>query len=125
MSRELLFSVTKKDLDIQTFTTGGPGGQNQNRIKNGIRITHKESGAVGEARDTRSQNANKKAAFERMAKSVKFQLWLKQKAREIINKKTIDEIVEEQMDRKFIKMEVKDDSGRWIIWEGETNENRC
>jgi protein subunit release factor B len=119
MTRKFLFSVTKKDLDIQTFTTGGPGGQNQNRIRNGIRITHKESGAVGEARDTRSQHANKKAAFERMAKSPKFQFWLKQKARDLMNKKTIDEIVEEQLDSKFIQFEVKDDKGRWIIYEGE------
>ena len=38
MGKKLLFSVGKKDLDIQTFCTGGPGGQNQNRKKNGVRI---------------------------------------------------------------------------------------
>ena len=82
MKKELLFSVTKKDLEIQTFCSGGSGGQHQNKVETGVRIIHKESGAVGEARDSRSQHANKKAAFLRMVNSPKFKLWQKQKARE-------------------------------------------
>ena len=114
MNKKLLFSVTKKDLEIQTFTSGGPGGQNQNRCQTGIRIIHKESGAVGEARDTRSQHANKKLAFGRLANSSKFRLWLKLKTYEIISQKTIEERVEEQMNPKFFKTEIKDEKGKWV-----------
>jgi len=40
MKRELIVSYTKKDFKVDAFCTGGPGGQNQNRNKNGVRITH-------------------------------------------------------------------------------------
>ena len=32
MPKELLFSLTKKDFEIQTFRSGGKGGQNQNKV---------------------------------------------------------------------------------------------
>ena len=75
--KKLLFSVTKKDFTMQTFRSGGPGGQNQNKVNSGVRLVHKDSGAVGEARDTRYQLQNKKSAFSRLVKSPKFQAWLK------------------------------------------------
>jgi len=31
MTKQLLFSVTKKDLRVDTFRSGGKGGQNQNQ----------------------------------------------------------------------------------------------
>jgi protein subunit release factor B len=77
MSKELLFSVTRADLRIDTFRAGGKGGQNQNKVETGVRITHVRSGAVGEARDTRSQLKNKRAAYRRMVATPKFQAWLR------------------------------------------------
>ena len=77
--RELLFSVTLADCDVQTFAAGGPGGQHQNTSNTAIRITHRESGAVGESREHRSQLQNKKAAFRRMTASGKFRVWLNRK----------------------------------------------
>jgi len=41
-----LFSLTKKDFDIQTFRAGGKGGQKQNKISSGVRIIHRESGEL-------------------------------------------------------------------------------
>jgi protein subunit release factor A len=61
---------------MDTFRAGGKGGQNQNKRDTGVRFTHIPSGAVGIARDTRSQLDNKRAAWLRMAKSVKFKLWI-------------------------------------------------
>ena len=75
--KKLLFSVTKKDFKIQTFRSGGPGGMNQNKVNSGVRIVHKDSGAVGEARDSRDQIHNKKAAFTRLTASKEFKAWLK------------------------------------------------
>jgi protein subunit release factor A len=80
MKKQLLFSVTKKDLRIDTFRSGGKGGQNQNKRDTGVRIVHIDSEATGESREERSQEQNKRVAFRRMAESVKFQNWLKFKA---------------------------------------------
>jgi protein subunit release factor B len=73
MAKEKILSVTLADCRVDTFRAGGKGGQNQNKRETGVRIVHKASGAVGEARDQRSQAQNKKAAFLRMAHSDKFQ----------------------------------------------------
>lgn len=67
MTRQLMFSVTIKDCEVQTFRSGGKGGQNQNKRDTGVRIIHHPSGARGEARDERSQLQNKRLAFTRMA----------------------------------------------------------
>lgn len=75
-NRKPFLSVTLNDCDIQTFAAGGPGGQHQNTANTGVRIIHRDSGARGEARDSRSQHENKKAAFRRMADSPKFRLWV-------------------------------------------------
>ena len=53
--KELLFSLTAKDFEFQTFCTGGKGGQHRNAKQNGVRCLHRESGARGEHRDGREQ----------------------------------------------------------------------
>jgi len=109
---ELLFSVTEKDLTIQTFHAGGPGGQNQNKTSSGVRIIHRESGAVGEARDTRSQLENKRAALKRMTETTKFKMWVNMVCAEISSGKTIDQRVDEMMKGENIKEEINVD-GKW------------
>jgi protein subunit release factor B len=104
--KELLFSVTKKDLEIQTFRSGGKGGQNQNKRETGVRIIHRESGAVGESREHRDQLQNKKVAFERMVKTKEFQVWHKLKASMIM--KGIFDVqreIDKQMEEKNLKIE--------------------
>jgi len=107
--RQLLFSITKKDFRIDTFRSGGKGGQNQNKRDTGVRITHIESGAVGESREERSQARNKKKAFERLVESKKFQTWHKVKTAQILGiVKTPDEIekeVDEAMKDENLKIE--------------------
>lgn len=77
MSKRRILSVTPDDCELQTFTSGGPGGQHQNRSQTGVRFIHKASGARGECREERSQLANKRRAWKRMAESKEFQLWLR------------------------------------------------
>lgn len=112
MKKEKIFSITKKDLEIQTFRSGGKGGQNQNKRDTGVRIIHKESGARGECREQRSQLQNKRIAFRRLIDDPKFKLWLNSKAYEIINHKKLEEIVEKQMSSKNLKIE-KFEDGEW------------
>ena len=117
MSRQFLFSVTKDDLKIETLARGGPGGQNQNKISSFVRIRHPESGAVGEPKEERTQWQNKKIALRRLAEHPKFKLWLNKKYYELKTGKTIDQIVDEMIDLKNIKMEIRDEKGRWVIYE--------
>ena len=113
MAKELLFSVTEKDLVVQTFHAGGPGGQNQNKTSSGVRIIHKESGAVGEARDTRSQLENKRAALKRMTESIKFKVWVNRVCAEIKSGETIEERVEKMLLPENIKIETRE-FGKWV-----------
>jgi hypothetical protein len=74
--RERVLSVTLADCRVDTFRSGGKGGQNQNTRDTGVRIVHPPSGAVGESREERSQLQNKRTAFKRMAAHPKFKVWL-------------------------------------------------
>lgn len=113
MSRELLFSVTKKDLTIQTFKSGGKGGQHQNKTDSGVRIIHKKSGAVGESRDQRSQFQNKKIAFKRLVESSKFKIWLNGKTYEKINQIDIEKEVKDSMSLENLRVEIKEEKSKW------------
>lgn len=113
-NREKLFSVSIKDCRVDTFRSGGKGGQNQNKVESGVRVVHKPSGAVGEARDSRDQLQNKRSAFTRMASTPQFNAWVRLKAAELSTGKTLDQRVEEMLDPKLIKLEGKDEHGRWV-----------
>jgi hypothetical protein len=78
-NRELVFSVTLKDCEVQHFRSGGPGGQHQNKTSSGSRVIHHPSGARGESREHREQERNTRAAFRRIAESGKFKVWLNKK----------------------------------------------
>lgn len=105
VDKPLWFSITIKDCRVDTFRAGGKGGQNQNKVESGVRIVHEPSGATGEARDSRDQLHNKRNAFVRMAKSVKFKSWLLTEMRRRDGIPTPEEQVEEWMDPKNLKVE--------------------
>ena len=113
-AKEKLFSVTLDDCRVDTFRSGGPGGQHQNKTESGVRITHIASGAIGESRELREQHKNKVLAFRRMAESKTFQLWAKIRVSELLTGKSIDDIVDEQMHPSNLKVEERDENGKWI-----------
>jgi len=117
MKKEKFMSITRKDLDIQTFKAGGKGGQHQNTCDSGVRIIHRESGAVGESRNERSQYQNKKLALKRLTETVKFKIWLNRKLFELSKGKSIEKQVEESLDPKNLKIEVRDENCKWKIKE--------
>jgi protein subunit release factor B len=117
MKKELLYSLTKKDFKLQTFRSGGPGGQHQNKTDSGVRITHKVSGGVGESRQFKSQYQNRKAALKRLINHPKFKIWNNRKCHEIISGKTLDDIIQEMMEEKNLKFEIINDEGKWEKWE--------
>ena len=111
--KKKLFSITKKDLEIQTFRAGGKGGQHQNATDSGVRLIHKESGAVGECRNFASQYQNKKEALRRLSKNKKLKLWINKKCYEIDNGRSLEKEVEEMLNSKNLIIEVKD-RNKWI-----------
>jgi len=113
--KELLFSVTKDDFSFDFFRAGGKGGQKQNKTSSGCRCTHKESGAVGEGRDERSQPQNKKNAFMRCTDSPKFKAWLRMRIAECCCGETLEQKVEKQMNPHNLLVETKDDDGKWVL----------
>lgn len=123
-AKQLLFSVTLKDCDVETFRAGGPGGQNQNKRDTGVRVIHRASGARGESRQYRTQLENKKAAFRRMAESVMFQAWV---ARQSDTYKRIERQAQEwaanQMDPSLLKVETYS-NGKWTTT-GSTGRSGC
>lgn len=110
-ARQKILSVSIHDCRVDTFRSGGAGGQNQNKRDTGVRITHEPSGAVGESREERSQLQNKRTAFVRMAKSEVFRVWVKLQA---ANAALVEDAVERAMRPANLRVEVRDDAGRWV-----------
>jgi len=54
------------DLEWEFFTSGGKGGQNQNRRASGARVRHRPSGFVTESREERSQHQNRRRCLEKL-----------------------------------------------------------
>lgn len=121
-NKELLFSITKKDLDISTFRAGGPGGQSQNKTDSAVRIKHRDSGAVAESRESRSQAENKSIAWKRLIETPTFKLWLKKSIAEASlssdekrsREKRIADSVARQMHPANILEETQDETGTWV-----------
>ena len=110
VGRKILFSVTADDCDFDTFTAGGNGGQNQNRVRSAVRCTHRASSAVGTARDTRDQHRNKRLAFKRMAETKEFLSWhrveVAKKTGEYVRMlRKVEQAVEEQLNEKYLRIE--------------------
>ncbi|MCH2461478.1 MAG: peptide chain release factor-like protein [Gemmatimonadetes bacterium] len=51
---------------VETFRSGGPGGQHQNVTESGVRLVHIPTGIRVAARDERSQHRNRRIALKRL-----------------------------------------------------------
>jgi peptide chain release factor 2 len=55
--------IRPEDLKRDTFRSGGPGGQHQNKTESGVRYTHLPTGIACESRSERSQHKNDQMAL--------------------------------------------------------------
>ena len=55
--------IKPDELRRDTFRSGGPGGQHQNKTESGVRYTHLPSGIAAESRTERSQHKNDQMAM--------------------------------------------------------------
>ncbi len=65
---------------VETFRSGGAGGQHRDTTDSAVRLAHEPSGITATAQDERSQHRNKKLALERLREK----LW--EHNREVVRK---------------------------------------
>jgi protein subunit release factor A len=112
--KELLFSVTKKDMNLTYFSGKGAGGQNRNRHMNCVRINHKDSGTMVTGQSHKEVRSNIKEALNNLVNAVKFKVWHAKRTAEVLSKEDFNEQVDKMMASHNLKIEGLEND-KWTI----------
>jgi len=59
-----------RECEVETFRSGGPGGQHVNKTESAVRLRHQPSGVVVSSQQERSQHRNKAICLEKLRKRI-------------------------------------------------------
>lgn len=103
--RKLLFSVTKKDFDIEYFSGTGAGGQHRNKHQNCVRMKHPESGATATGQSSKSREANQREAFKNIINHSDFKMWHNRRVQEELTGVKLKDKVRDMMREENLHIE--------------------
>jgi protein subunit release factor B len=96
--------VLKRQVTLETYRSGGPGGQRKNKVETAVRLKHLPSGITVVATEHRSQAENRRLAFERLRKRL---MKLNRPIKRRIPTPTPRRAVEMRMEEKRIRSKKK------------------
>lgn len=59
-----------RQCELETFRSGGPGGQHVNKVETGVRLRHLPTGLVVTSREGRSQHRNRMSCVRKLREAV-------------------------------------------------------
>jgi len=79
---EVEIDIRPEDIEMETFRSGGKGGQHQNKRESGVRLIHKPTGITVVATTERSQHQNRAKAMK-ILKARVYQMMQQQQEQEV------------------------------------------